>query len=252
MVVGGVEGPERVVRQRGDRRRIAARLAPVAGVGQQHADGLAREDGLGIGEDALHLAVDDAVEAQGAGRIRRIGGREMVRLAREGGGSQQRVEDGVEVDIGQVEEILLDVAADGVVGRVVAGHRVDEGGHRHLDHLEEGLLDRKLLGARQHHVLEDVGHAGVVRRRRGEVDGEGVLRVVAEEVQHAGAAGDMLELARHRPQLLDGSHGDDTETPDLVAGLEGDGWLRHGVCFYRAGKADMPLAILSPPLSGLP
>ena len=51
----------------------------------------------------------------------------------------------VKVDLGEVEEVLLDIARDRVVGVVCARHSVDERRHAHFNHLEEGFLYRVFM-----------------------------------------------------------------------------------------------------------
>ena len=187
----GAKGREGEV---GDVFGIAAGFAAVAGVGEEAADGVALKYSLRGREDALHLAIHDAVVAEVAGGRSGVCGGEVVCLAGKGLVGKERVEYGVEIDIGQVEEVGLDGGADGVISDVVASQGVDERGDRALDHLEEWLLAGEFLGACEGHVLEDMGHPGVIRRRCGNGDAEAILGFRAADVENARAGGGVAEL----------------------------------------------------------
>ena len=221
VVPGAVEGEEVLVGEGRDRLGVAAGLAAVDGVGEEALVEVAFKAALGLREVRLHLVVDDAVDGEGAGRVGGVGGAEVVALALEGVLGEEGMEDGVEVDVGEVEEVLLDVAADGVVGAIAPGHGVEEGGHAHLDELEERVADGVAPRAAEDGVLEDVGNAAVVAVGRGEVDGEEVLLVVGVEVKHAGAGLGVLELDGDEVELLDGADGADDEAVD--DGFRGEG-----------------------------
>ena len=153
-----------------------------------------------------------------------LGRCQVMALAAEGLFGQQWVEGGVEVHLGEVEQVLADVAGHREVGAVFAGHGVDEGCHAHLDHLEERLANRKAPGAGQHAVFENVGHAGVVRRRCRKAYREQVLRVGGVQVQQPRAAGGVLQQIGDGAHLRYGRGALQAKPVQLGAGIEGDGW----------------------------
>ena len=226
LVVVGMIAAEGVVGEVGDRLRLAAGGAAVDGVRQQLPHGVAMQPRERAGVGALHLVVDDAGHRQRAARVVRVRRGQMVPLPLEGIFGEQRMEHRVEVHLGQVEQVLAGVAGHRVVGAVGRGHGVDEGGHAHLQHLEERLAHREPLGAGQNHVLEDVRQPGVIRRRRGKVDREQVLRVVAVDVQDASAARPVVDPVGAAAHLRHGIDGADGEAVDRLSGgvqLCGDG-----------------------------
>ena len=218
LVVVGVVAAKGLVREVRDRFRLPAGGAAVDGVRQQLAHGAAVQPRQRAGVGPLHLVVDDAGHRQRPGRVVRFGGGQVVAFPLEGVLGEQRMEHRVEVHLGQVEQVLAGVAGHRVVGAVRRRHGVDEGGHAHLQHLEERLAHREAAGAGQHHVLQDVRQPGVVRRRRGEVDREQVLRVVAVDVQDAGAAGPVVDSVGASAHLRYGVDGADGEAVDRLAG----------------------------------
>ena len=99
-----------------------------------------------------------------------------------------RAEHAVEIHAHEVEQILLAAAGDREDGLVAVGHGVEEGLHRALQQGHERLLDGKPLRAVEHAVLQDVEHAGVILRQGLEADAEGLVLVVAVEVQELRSA----------------------------------------------------------------
>jgi len=69
-------------------------------------------------------------------------------------------------------------------------------------------------------VFEDVRQPRVVGRRRGERDGETVLRVLAQQVQQTGAALDVVESERRGAQPWQRRDGLHAEAVELLAGWE--------------------------------
>ena len=227
VVPGAVEGEEVLVGEVRNGLGVAAGLAAVDGVGEEAPVDVAGELLLWLREVRLHLVVDDAVDGDRAGGVRRVGGAEVVSFALEGVLGEKRVEDGVEVDVGEVEEVLFDVAGDGVVGAVAAGHGVEEGRHAHLDEFEEGVADGVAPGAAQDGVLEDVRDAAVVLVGGGEVDGEEAVAVVGGEVEEAGAALAVFEFDGVEAEGGEGGGFADDEAVEFVAGGgEGCGHVR--------------------------
>ena len=182
-----VRGNKLRIAQLGDVLRFAAARKPVAGVGIQQPVRPLADDALDIGIGALHLAEDDTVVV----RLRLLVVELVVpALLHEDLGLfvDVRAEHAVEIHAHEVEQILLAAAGDREDGLVAVGHGVEEGLHRPLQQGHERLLDGKALRAVEHAVLQDVEHTGVVLRQGLEADAEGLVLVVAVEVQELRSA----------------------------------------------------------------
>src|SRR5438874_2420899 len=90
---------------------------------------------------------------------------------------QRRMKHRIPVNFREVVKILTNVAADRIDRVIIAGHGVDEGGHRPFHHLEERILHWILFAPTQDAMFEDVRNAGVVGWWSGEGDGEQILRI---------------------------------------------------------------------------
>mmetsp|Transcript_18667 Transcript_18667/g.47706 ORF Transcript_18667/g.47706 Transcript_18667/m.47706 type:complete len:321 (+) Transcript_18667:2618-3580(+) len=192
VIISLVERLEGLVRQRRDRRRVAARVNRVDGMALEHRLLDGAEVPLVSGRvDALHLVEDDALVREGLLRLGILylempaflleDLRPTHRIA------HKRVEAGVEIHVNEVEEVLLIATGDGVHGLVGRCHRIQESLERALEQLHERLLQRVLLAAAQHAVLEDVRHAGVVLGQRAEVAREDLVIVVGVDREHLSA-----------------------------------------------------------------
>ena len=106
---------------------------------------------------------------------------EPVGFLEEGVLGEPREEDGVAVDVHQVEVVGLYRARGGIDRLVRVGKGVHEGGQAPPRHDEEAVLDGEALGAAEHRVLDDVGDARAVPRPRAEGEGEDVLLVLGLE-----------------------------------------------------------------------
>ena len=171
-----MEALEGLVRERRDRGRVAARVDAVDRVAaEERALAGARVQRVGRRVDALHLVVHDAVVAE-----RPVGRLELdvPALLLEHARPELREEHGVEVDIDEVVEVLRVLRRDRVARLVRHREGVEEGLQRALEQLDERLLERVLARAAEDAVLEDVRHAGVVGRQRGERDAEDLVVVV--------------------------------------------------------------------------
>ena len=201
--VGGVvevavEGREALPRQVGDVPGVAPGLDAVGRVGEEPLLDRLAQDPLGGGVGALHLVVDDAAEGQLPLLDLVVPALLLEDLRR-----QPRVEDGVEVDVDEVVEVLQVLAGNRVAGAVGVGEGVEEGLQRSLEELDEGLLHRVLAGAAEDGVLEDVGDAGGVGGRRAEGDAEDLVGVIAVDHGDEPGPGGMAVQGRLRAQLGD-------------------------------------------------
>ena len=116
----------------------------------------------------------------------------------------QRAEHGVQIDAHEVEEILRVAAGYGVISLVREGHGVEEGVHRGLHQLHEGLLGRIALRAAEHGVLQDVKHARVVLRQGGKRNAEGAVLLAAPEPHQLQTRALMTHVIHDRIQLMQG------------------------------------------------
>ena len=196
VVVQVVEAAEPLVVQLRDAARVASRLQPVGGVGEQGAHRPGADHALGGGEDPLHLVEDHPGAQQAAGGTGRLAVLQVVPLLHEDLLPQQGEEHRVAVDQHQVVEVLLHLGAARVDGLVRVGHGVEEGVQAGLQHQDEGVLQREAARAGQHGVLQDVRLAGVVPRRGAEVEGEEVLLLPVAQVQDLAPRGPVPQVHR--------------------------------------------------------
>ena len=200
IVMASVRVQELLVGERRNRTRIAAALVRIGGIGiERGVDGVVQH-AHGIGQRALHLVEHHAVVAQrsraqvlGAGvvgvalaapALRQVQLVVPALLLKNGGlGVDGRVEHRVQVHVHQVVQVLLVGGGNGVDGLVGVGHGVEERLHGALDQIDERLLDGKLGRPAQHRVLKNMEHAGGIGRRRLKANGEGLVLVIARQVQ---------------------------------------------------------------------
>ena len=81
-----------------------------------------------------------------------------------------RIEHRVQIDVHQVLEIRVVAARHRVNSLVRISHSIEEGVERTLHKFDKRILDRKIPGAAQHRVLDDMCNAGGILRRRAESD----------------------------------------------------------------------------------
>ena len=200
VVVALVEGAELLIGQVGDDRRVAAAVHAIGVVGEERLPAETTEQPIGRGVGPLHLVEDDALVGQ-----RAVVGVQLVVPALLGQllRRHQRVEDGVGVDIEQVIEVLQIGTGRRIDRLVGVGHGIDERRQRAFDHLEERVLERILLRAGQDDVLQDVGQAGRVGRRRAEGDAEDLVLVVVLQRQQFRPSARVPPQARLRVQFGD-------------------------------------------------
>ena len=236
IVVARVRVQELLVGERGNRARVAAALVRIGGIGvERGVDGVVQHAHR-IGQRALHLVEHHAVIAQrartqvlGAGVI----GVPLAALAlwqvqlvvpalllKNGRlGVNGRVEHRVQVHVHQVVQVLLVGGGNGVDGLVGVGHGVEERLHGALDQIDERLLDGKLGRPAQHRVLKNMEHAGGIGRRRLKANGEGLVLVIARQVQQARARGGVAQHVGIRVEL---GHGLAALDDKAVAGGAGN------------------------------
>ena len=174
-----------LVGQGGDGRRVAARHKAVGGIREHRALQGILQLGIRGSQRTLHLVVDHAAD-----RAVRV---PVPALLLEHGRvhHSQRAEHRVQVDIHQVAEIGLVGGGKGVDRFVREGHCVEEGCHAAFEQLHKGGTDRVFFAARQHGVLQNVEHAGVIGGEGAEADAEGLVDVLVLHQQH-GCAADVM------------------------------------------------------------
>ena len=167
VVVLRVEGDELLLREVRDGLRVATRLVAVRRLRVERVHDAALEQVVRRGQRALHLIVDDAAVRERVFLLLDLIVpallHEHLRVL-----AHVRVEDGVEVDVHEVLEVLVVAAGHRVHRLVGVRHRIEEGIEGALDELDERLLERVLARAAERRVLDDVRDARVVDRRRAE------------------------------------------------------------------------------------
>lgn len=156
MVVAAVEIAEGLVGQVRDDFRVAAGVQAVEHVREDGLLALFGQHGIGRGVGALHLIVDHALVGPGAPGVL---GLHVPAFLTEDVLADAGMEDGVDVDVDEVVEVLQVGAGHGIAGLVREGEGVEEGLERALEQLHEGFLDRIFVRAAEHGMFQDVGHA---------------------------------------------------------------------------------------------
>mmetsp|Transcript_17025 Transcript_17025/g.28717 ORF Transcript_17025/g.28717 Transcript_17025/m.28717 type:complete len:204 (+) Transcript_17025:2760-3371(+) len=96
------------------------------------------------------------------------------------------VQDGVEVDVHQIVEVLRVAGRDGVARAIRVGERVEESVQGALHQLHERLLDRVFAAPTQHAVLENVRDTRGILGRCAEYSPEGLVFIVVGQAHHLG------------------------------------------------------------------
>ncbi len=200
MVEALVEALELLPGQVRDLARVAARVHPVRVVGEEGLLRVLREQTFRRRVGPLHLVEDHALEDQ-----RLVGGFHLVvpPLLLENLRGQARVKDRIHIHIHQVVKVLQVGAGDRVAGLVGVGEGVQEGVERALDQLDKGLLDRVLVGAAEHRVLQDVRQPRRILGGGAEGDPEHLVLIIVFQRQHLRARRHMAEQLCPRVQLHD-------------------------------------------------
>ena len=183
-----------VERKLGDVVGVAAGLVRVAAVGEEKLHRLPERHGIGIGEDTLHLGVDDAVADEPALVVELVVPAFLVE--RHSVLDGERMEHCVHIDVDQVQKIRAVAGRDGIDCLVRIGHRVQERRERALQQVHERLLDGVLPRTAQHRVLHDVRDASFVFRNRLERDGECLVVIIALQPDELCA----VLFVRHAPK----------------------------------------------------
>ncbi len=187
MVILLVEGDELVVIQLEDGIRVSSAFKAVGGVRKLRLLAMPEDDGVHRRESSLHLVIDHASHLQFV--IRGVQFIVPAFLVQDIGllidfGEEHRVQ----VNPGEVQEILVVGAAHRIHGHVRGGHGVDEGVHGAFDQLHEGGLSREVFGAVEHRVFQDVRASGVVFGDGLESHAKHLVAVVAGQMQQLRAA----------------------------------------------------------------
>ena len=184
-----------LIGQRRDGGRVASGDEAVGRVREHRPAQGVLQLGVRRRQCALHLVVDDAAHRAVLVPV------PALLLEHAPVHHRQRAEHRVEVDVHQVLEIRLVGRCEGVDRLVREGHGIQEGGHAALEQLQKRRLHRVFLAARQHRVLEDVEHAGIVGGKGAESDAEGLVVVVVLHQQDSRPA-DVVGQHGQRPVLF--------------------------------------------------
>ena len=174
-----------LIGQGGDGRRVAAGHKAVSGIREHRPLQGVLQLSIRGGQRTLHLVVDYTAD--------RAVCIPVPALLLEHGRvyHSQRAEHRVQVDIHQVAEIGLVGGGKGIDRFVREGHCVEEGRHAAFEQLHKGGTDRVFFAARQHRVLQNVEHTGVIGREGAEADTESLVDVLVLHQQH-GCAADVM------------------------------------------------------------
>ena len=169
MIVARMERKELLLRQRGNRLGIAARLIAVCRVGIECRHDAAAEEIIRRRECPLHLIVDHATVRQRCICILQLIVppllHEHLRIL-----THRRVKHSIQIDIHQILKIAVVAACHGVHRLIGERHRIEERIERALHELHERLLQRILARAAEHGVLHDMRHTRIIHRRRAKAD----------------------------------------------------------------------------------
>ena len=169
MIVARMKREELLLRQRGNRLGIAARLIAVCRIGIECRHDAAAEEIIRRGERALHLIVDHSAVRQRRICIFKLVVppllHEHLRIL-----THCRVKHCIQIDIHQILEIAVVAACHRVHRLIGERHRIEERIERALHELHERLLQRILARAAEYGVLHDMCHPRIIDRRRTEAD----------------------------------------------------------------------------------
>ena len=171
--------------------RMPTRLELVTRAREQRRVHRVIQHAIGVGQGALHLVEHHAVIAQRLGCVAlSIVQLKVPALLLEDGtlAINHRMQHGIHVHIHQIEQVLIVGTRHRIHGLIGERERVQKRLHRGLEQVHERLFDRKLVGAAQNRVFENVEHAGVVGGRRLKRNGERLVLVLVLQKQQAGAA----------------------------------------------------------------
>ena len=157
MIVLAVHRLIHIVGKLGDAHGVAARIEAIAVIREQQRAYALFENIVKAGGRALHLIVNDAVYIGLAVLIEL----KAPALLTEGVGIYHAAgrKDRVEIYLRKIEVIAHVAGGNGIDRLIGERHRVEEGVHRALDQIDEGLLHGVLFGAAEHRMLKDVENA---------------------------------------------------------------------------------------------
>ena len=98
-----------------------------------------------------------------------------------------RIENGVEIHVHQVVEVLIVLAGYRVHGLVRIRHSVEERVQRTFYEFNEWLFKREFTGTAEHGMFRNVRHTGAILRRRAERHGEHLVGVRCIDIKQASA-----------------------------------------------------------------
>ena len=174
-----------LIGQSGDGRRVAAGHKAVSGIREHRPLQGVLQLSIRGGQRTLHLVVDHTADRAVCIPV------PALLLEHRRVHHSQRAEHRVQVNVHQVAEIGLVGGSKGVDRLIREGHRIEEGSHAAFEQLHEGGADRVFFAARQHGVLQNVEHAGVIGGEGAEADAKGLVDVLVLHQQH-GCAADVM------------------------------------------------------------
>ena len=169
MIIAAMEIQKLLTGQIRNKLRVSAGLIGIGGIRVKGVQNLPLQYALRGGKRALHLIVDHAVQSQVAVLAVHL---VMPALLAENFFFiiDIRVKYRVHVDMNQILKIFIIAAGNGVHRLIRICHGVQEGIQGALRQLHKGILYRELPGTAQYGMLQDMGHARIIRRRGTEAD----------------------------------------------------------------------------------
>ena len=191
---------------------IPAGVPAVGRIGKQGPESPVSRHRPGRRVAALHLVQYDARPHQATVLIPF----ETVTLLFEGFFFELGKEHRIPVDPQQVQKVSLHGTGGRIDGLVRIGHGVQERMGASLQQHQERIFKGITLGTAQNGMFQDMGHAGVVGRRRPECEGEEVLRILRPDPVDLGAGSAMPEVETLGSVFLQGIHRNGIKTPGCV------------------------------------
>ena len=203
---------EVVVGKFGDVIRVASGIESVSVIGAELCAHVAVDDAIEIRVSAFHFVEDDPFDDEVGIRAARLGEIEVMPLLLKVFLRDQRLENSIAVNAGQVEVVTLDHAGARVDRLVRIGHRIQKRGQAGLEQFDERVFDGVLLRAAQDGVFKDVGQPGVVRRRGAEGKCDEILGIFIVKMKCPCAALVVLHAKGRRTDVRELGDVFDSET----------------------------------------
>ena len=192
MIVAAVEIVKGLVGQVRNALGIAAGIQAVKRVREQGLLALLGQHGIRRGIHALHLIVDHALVGPGAVGAFRL---HVPAFLAEDILADAGMKDRVDVDVDEIVKIAQVGAGHRIAGLVRKVKALRKVCSEPFEQLHEGLLDRILVRAAEHRMLQNVGHARGIRGRRAEAHAEAFVFVRVDHGEQLRARGLMLPEA---------------------------------------------------------